>query len=217
MTIDQDEPTTTVAELRANSQHVSFGMPMERSSNAGSVTRRLAVRMKQERGRLALVFVLASVGAFLSVLVPDLLGHATDTVVSGLSSPQGIDTSHLKHLLELAAGAAIGAATASFVFLRVIAGVVQRTMQRLRADVEAKLYRLPLSFVDAFQQRHLRRDRRRWRAPGRRRCDHGRHHPGVHPVLPAVHPAAHPRRSDVIDPAVGARLGRASLRVARCA
>ena len=42
----------------------------------------------------------------------------------------------------------VGAAGLSYLQSYILAGVVQRTMYRLRSDVEDKLNRLPLSYVD---------------------------------------------------------------------
>jgi ATP-binding cassette, subfamily B, multidrug efflux pump len=149
MTVDEESTTTTtLAEQRAGGQGVHYGMPMERSSDTASVSRRLAARMHPERFRIALVVGLAMCSAALAVLGPYLLGHATDTIVRGLSSPGGIDSRHLSKLLALAAVVTVGSSVASYLVLHTIAGVVQRTMKRLRADVEEKLHHLPLAFVD---------------------------------------------------------------------
>ncbi|MGD9796057.1 MAG: ABC transporter ATP-binding protein, partial [Acidimicrobiia bacterium] len=51
-------------------------------------------------------------------------------------------------VLLLAAGLYVAAATLQWLQAYLLAGVVQRTMQRLRADVEDKLNRLPLRYVD---------------------------------------------------------------------
>ena len=147
MTVEE-RTTTSVAERRANAEHVSFGMPLERSEDTKTVVRRLFQRMHGERWRLGMVVVLAAAGAAMAIAGPYLLGKATDAVVSGLSSPAGMDTGHLRGLLEAALAVAVGSAIASFIVMRTIAGVVQRTMRDVRRDVEDKLHRLPLPFVD---------------------------------------------------------------------
>jgi ATP-binding cassette, subfamily B, multidrug efflux pump len=150
MSVDEETTVTatSLAQQRAGGEGVRFGMPLERSSDAASVSHRLAARMRPERFRIGLVVLLAGVSAGLSVAGPYLLGHATDVVVRGVSGPGGIDTARLTRLLVAAAAVSIGSSAASYIVLHTIAGVVQRTMKGLRADVERKLHRLPLAFVD---------------------------------------------------------------------
>jgi ATP-binding cassette, subfamily B, multidrug efflux pump len=61
---------------------------------------------------------------------------------------QGIDFTALGHLLLLALGVYLGGAVLSWLQGYVLNGVVQRTVLRLRADVEDKLNRLPLPYFD---------------------------------------------------------------------
>jgi ATP-binding cassette subfamily B multidrug efflux pump len=65
---------------------------------------------------------------------------------------QGIDFSSLGSLLLLVLALYVFSAILSWAQAYVLAGVTQRTMYRLRRDVEAKINRLPLRYVD----RHAR-------------------------------------------------------------
>jgi ATP-binding cassette subfamily B protein len=128
------------------------GMPLERSKDLGGSIRRLASQMQPERAGLVLVIGLALVSVTLLVLGPRILGDATQTIVDGVISQMGggpgIDFGQLHRILLIAAALYIVATSLSYVQNWVLAGVVQRTMFRLRADVETKLNRMPLSFVD---------------------------------------------------------------------
>ena len=124
------------------------GMPAEKSENFGESAKRLAKRMAPDGVFAVAVLVLAVVSVSLSVIGPKILGRATDIVVHGLFSPTGIDTNHLHRVLLLALVVYVTSATLSWLQSFVLAGVVQRTMFRLRADVEDKLNRLPLGYVD---------------------------------------------------------------------
>ena len=128
----------------------SAGMPLERASDFGSAIRRLWRRLRPERFRLIAVIIFSIGGVALSVVGPKLLGEATDTLISGLlrGGPGGIDFDRL-HLL-LVAVVALYLCSASLQYFQsfILAGMVQRTMFRLRSDVEDKLNRLPLSYVD---------------------------------------------------------------------
>ena len=65
-----------------------------------------------------------------------------------VDSQSGIDFTELHHVLAVRALFYVGSSVLQYVQSFILAGVVQRTMYRLRADVEDKLNRLPLSYVD---------------------------------------------------------------------
>jgi ATP-binding cassette subfamily B protein len=125
----------------------SAAMPVERSLDFRASTGRLLRRMGPERPWLVLVVLLAVVSVTFVVLGPKILGHATDLIVSGVSDG-GIDFGALDRTLLLALGLYVASAVLAWLQSFVLAGVVQRTMYGLRADVEAKLNELPLSYVD---------------------------------------------------------------------
>jgi ATP-binding cassette subfamily B protein len=124
------------------------GMPLERSKDLGGSVRRLARRLAPERLGVILVVVLAVVSVSMFVVGPRILGSATQTIVDGVMSG-GIDFGRLHQILLLAAGLYAAAAALSYLQNWILAGVVQRSMLRLRADVETKLGRMPLAYVDS--------------------------------------------------------------------
>ncbi len=129
----------------------SLGVPVERSENFRASIRRLLGRMHPERVGLLLVFVLAIVSVTLGVIGPRVLGHATDIVFDGLRGPQGaagIDFRGLHRTLLVVAAMYVGSGILAYLQSFLLAGVVQRTMQRMRTDVEEKLNRLPLRYLD---------------------------------------------------------------------
>ncbi|MDQ1431896.1 MAG: ATP-binding cassette, subfamily multidrug efflux pump [Actinomycetota bacterium] len=125
------------------------GMPVERSENFGNVVRRLLHRMAPERLRVTAVLLFAVVSVTLTVIGPRFLGHATNIIVAGIRSPQGINFTDLHMVLLEALLIYIGAAILSYTQSYILAGVVQRSMSKLRSDVEDKLNRLPLAYVDS--------------------------------------------------------------------
>jgi ATP-binding cassette subfamily B multidrug efflux pump len=133
----------------------TLGMPMERSRDFGTASRRLGRRLDSERARLITVIVLAVVSVGLSVVGPRILGHATDVIVRGITTPAGIDFDALHRTLGLAFGLALASAGLGYSSAYLLAGVVQRTMYQLRSDVENKLNRLPLSYVDGNERGDL--------------------------------------------------------------
>ncbi len=124
------------------------GVPTEKSKNFKASTRRLMRRLGPERATVIGVFGLAIVSVTLVVLGPKILGHATDIIFNGLRSGRGINFTSLHHTLELALVLYLISYALAYTQAYLLAGVVQRTMFRMRADVEDKLNRLPLRVVD---------------------------------------------------------------------
>jgi ATP-binding cassette subfamily B multidrug efflux pump len=124
------------------------GMPLERSKDFKNSTRRLAARLRPEGFGVAGVLILAVASVTLLVIAPKILGSATNVIVRGAFSPQGIDFTRLHKILLIALAVYVTSAVLSYLQSFLLAGVVQRAMYRLRADVEDKLNRMPLRYVD---------------------------------------------------------------------
>jgi len=149
----ETDPIETVAVPRTDSRAVtnrmaSAGMPAEKSKDFRGSTRRLLRRLRPQRAGLLAVLVLAIVSVTLSVFGPRLLGRATNIVVDGVLSGNGIDFSELHRVLLFVLALYVASAAMAYAQAFILAGVVQRTMFRLRSDVEDKLNRLPLGYVD---------------------------------------------------------------------
>jgi ATP-binding cassette subfamily B protein len=125
------------------------GMPVERSKNFNASARRLLGLMRGERAGVVTVLVLAVVGVSLAVIGPKLLGRATNLIVDGLRGPtHRIDMPALHRQLLVAGGLYLVSGLMAWAQGWLLAGVVQRTMRGLRQDVEHKLHRVPLGYVD---------------------------------------------------------------------
>ncbi|MCP2266637.1 ATP-binding cassette, subfamily B [Promicromonospora thailandica] len=72
--------------------------------------------------------------------------------VPGVVPGQGIDFTLLMQTLGWVVAAYLGAFLFGWLQARITTGVVQRTMRTLRDQVEEKLHRIPLSYVDAQQR-----------------------------------------------------------------
>jgi len=131
------------------------GMPTERSARFGESVRRLIGLLGPDRLVLVVVFVTAVISAVMNVYGPRVLGHATDTIVQGLSRPQGIDMGELHRILLQGMALYVGSMVLSIASAWLIAGVVQRLMFRLRAAAEAKVHSLPLRYIDEHQRGDL--------------------------------------------------------------
>jgi len=126
----------------------SIGMPAEKSKDFGGSTKRLLDRMRVERLRGIAVIVFAVLSVGLTVLGPKILGHATDLIFNAIRKGEHIDFVELRGVLLTVLALYICAAGLQYLQSYTLAGVVQRTMYRLRSDVEDKINRLPLSYID---------------------------------------------------------------------
>ena len=146
-------PRNPGAELRnmgPAGRMATMGMPAEKSKDFGGSTRRLLGLMGPERSGAIVVLALAVVSVTLSVLGPKVLGRGTDIIFKGLRGrPGGIDFNALRNVLLFALALYVSSSALSYLQSYTLAGVVQRTMFRLRAEVEDKLNRLPLGYVDS--------------------------------------------------------------------
>ena len=127
----------------------SLGMPVEKSADFGDALRRLWKLLSTERARLVAVVVLTFVSVAMVVIGPKLLGEATDVIFRGIVGGEGIDFDELHRKLLLVAGLYLASWALSYGQAYILAGVVQRSMYSLRDQVERKLNRLPLRYVDA--------------------------------------------------------------------
>lgn len=157
-TKDEKKPAQHMpgSELRT-ARMSTVGMPVEKSENFSETAQRLIRLMAGEKYLVILVMFLAVVSVALVVLGPRILGYATDILFDGLTKRDGqtgVNFTSLHRTLELALGLYVLSFILAYSQTFMLAGVVQRTMFTLRGDVEAKIHRLPLSYID----RHSRGD-----------------------------------------------------------
>jgi ATP-binding cassette subfamily B multidrug efflux pump len=150
-----DDVKPPVQGGQAGPRFGSFGMPLEKPKDFGSTTRRLFRRLQRERWIVVLAIVMSVVAVCMSVTLPKVLGSATDVVVRAAFTGNAINFAHLGRVLGFAGALLVGAWILQYSMSYMLAGVVQRTMYRLRADVEKKLNCLPLSYVDRAQRGDL--------------------------------------------------------------
>ncbi len=153
LTRDQAQQARAAAPPGPAGRMATAGMPVERSENFNASTKRLIGRLRPERVGVATVIVMAFVAITLSVFGPKVLGRATNTVIDGIVSRKkggpGIDFARLHQILFFAAALYITSALLQWLQSYILAGVVQRTMLDLRAEVEDKINRLPLQYIDS--------------------------------------------------------------------
>lgn len=152
MTTTTPEPET--GERVATRDQALSRMPFQRgpsmatAQDATGTVRQLLRRLEPERPRIAIVLVAVTVSVSFTVYGPRLLGEATDVIIDGVLAGDGIDSARLTRVLLIAGGVYALGSLLSWSVAYLMAGIVQRTMSRLRSEVEDKLHRLPLSYVD---------------------------------------------------------------------
>jgi ATP-binding cassette, subfamily B, multidrug efflux pump len=153
MSGDTSEPkqSASAAEMRGGRMN-TVGVPTEKSKDFAGSSKRLFRRMGPERPKAYLVMALAVVSTALVVSGPKILGHATNVLFDGLRSRArggvGIDFGELHLTLLIAVGLYLLGYVLAYLQSYVLAGVVQRSMFRLRGDVEQKIHAMPLSYLD---------------------------------------------------------------------
>ena len=157
-TKDEKKPAQHMPGSELRSARMStVGMPVEKSENFSETAKRLLRLMAGEKYLVMLIMFLAVVSVALVVLGPRILGHATDILFDGLTKRDGqtgVNFESLHRTLIFALGLYVLSFILAYSQTFMLAGVVQRTMFTLRADVEAKIHKLPLSYID----RHSRGD-----------------------------------------------------------
>ena len=124
------------------------GLPVEKAQNFRATTRRLIALLGPEVLIIAAVLVIGAVSVGLAVWGPKVLGDATTTIFQGFLTGEGIDFDRLHRILITVAIIYIASSALAFAQGFILNGVTQRTMYRLREDVEAKIHRLPLRYFD---------------------------------------------------------------------
>ncbi|MFF5099055.1 MULTISPECIES: ABC transporter ATP-binding protein [Actinosynnema] len=129
--------------------------PMGKAHDFKPSAKRLVGRLSPERTPFVGVVVLGVASVALSVAGPKVLGHATDIIFDGVLARMrgvpgaGIDFAALGSVLSWVLGLYVASSLFGYVQGRLLNGVVQRVVYRLRADVEDKLHRLPLRYFDS--------------------------------------------------------------------
>ncbi|MDD4867829.1 MAG: ABC transporter ATP-binding protein [Mycobacterium sp.] len=164
--------------------------PTGRSRDFRGSAARLVKRLAPQRWLSIAVIALGITGTAIGVVVPRILGHATDLLFNGvmgrglpagISKAQaiaaarargddtfadllskanvvpgrGVDFGAVGRTLTLALAVYLVAALLIWAQARLLNRTVQRTMVALRADVEDKVHRLPLSYFDSRQRGEL--------------------------------------------------------------
>lgn len=123
-------------------------MPGEKPKNFKRTMKSLLKTLAPYKGKLVLVFFFAIASTVFTILSPNILGNATDLVVSGIQTKGGPDFGRLMEILLFLC--ALYGLSFFFSFIQgfIMADVSQKVVYGLRKSLSEKLDRLPLQYLD---------------------------------------------------------------------
>lgn len=127
-----------------------IGMPIEKARDFKGTLRRLIGYLKPHKYSLMFVFAAAVLSTVFSIVSPKILGKATTALFEGFMVPgAGIDFDYILQILVVLGGLYLISSLFAYIQQYIMAGVTQRTVYDLRKQVNAKLARLPLKYLDS--------------------------------------------------------------------
>jgi ATP-binding cassette, subfamily B, multidrug efflux pump len=136
----------------------AMGRPVEKAKNFRGTLVRLLGYFLPQKYLLLVVLGAAIIGTVFNIVGPKILGLATTKLFDGLIAKYraiflhqpapGIDFGYIGTVLLILLGLYIVSSIFIYIQQYVMAGVAQRTMYRLRKEVDEKLSRLPLKYFD---------------------------------------------------------------------
>ena len=133
----------------------AMGRPVEKPKDFKGTALRLLGYFLPQKFLLMIVLGTAIIGTAFNIIGPKILGLAitklTDGVVAKLRHVPGasVDFNYIGMVLLILLGLYIISSVFIYIQQYVMAGVAQRTMYRLRKEVDEKISRLPLKYFDS--------------------------------------------------------------------
>ncbi len=134
----------------AKSLGVSTEVPklIQKAENAGVTLKRLVKYMKPQAGALIAMALLAAIGAWFAIWVPDILKKITDSLVESIQFFKSVDLHYIANIIWTCAALYFLASLFQFVSGLIGASMSQKAVRRMRNDVKAKLDKVALAYFD---------------------------------------------------------------------
>lgn len=166
--MDKDKKTNSDA-LQSNPMNRggwgAMGRPVEKAKNFKGTLKRLLMYFQPEKVLLSIVVGAAVLGTVFNIVGPKILGLATTRLFENLlasfvaqvrnnmqpASPvpvPGIEFGYIGHILLILLFLYIVSSIFTYIQQYMMAGVAQRTIYKIRKEVDEKLSRLPLKYFD---------------------------------------------------------------------
>ncbi|TDF95069.1 ABC transporter ATP-binding protein [Paenibacillus piri] len=132
-----------------------MGMPGQKAKDSKRTFRRLLGYLKPFRVQLISVIAAAILSTVFSIVSPKIMGKATTKLFEGLMAKlQGvpgaaIDFPYILNIVMILVVLYIFSSLFAYIQQYLMAGVAQKTVYRMRKDVNEKLVRLPLKYYDS--------------------------------------------------------------------
>ncbi|HEU5348987.1 MAG TPA: ABC transporter ATP-binding protein, partial [Ktedonobacterales bacterium] len=131
-----------------------FGMPVQKAKNFRGTLLRLLGYFKPQKYYLIAVLVAAILSTIFTIVGPKILGLAITKLFEGFVMKlrhvpgASIDFAYIDRILLILGGLYILSSIFMYIQQYIMAGVAQRTVYRMRKQVDEKLARLPLKYYD---------------------------------------------------------------------
>ena len=143
----------------------AMGRPVEKAKNFSGTLKRLLNYFRPEKVRLFIVLGAAIIGTIFNIVGPKILGLATTKLFNNLISSfiiqvknsmtplhrspvPGVEFGYIGHIMLILLALYIVSAIFIFIQQYLMAGVAQRTIYKLRKEVDKKMSVLPLKYFD---------------------------------------------------------------------
>ncbi|MCI2063059.1 MAG: ABC transporter ATP-binding protein/permease [Eubacteriaceae bacterium] len=123
-------------------------MPGEKAKNFGPTMKKLMHYLAKYKISIIVVFVFAIASTIFTIIAPTILGNATDEIVKGFMSPQGINWDTLDKILIFLTVIYGLSFLFSFVQGWIMSKVAQQVTYEMREQISSKIDRLPLKYFD---------------------------------------------------------------------
>lgn len=136
-------------------------MPVEKAKNFKSTSVRLIEYLQPQKFKIITVFIFAILSTIFSIFSPKIMGKATTKLYEGImakavyfksvksGTAPGIDFISIKNILLFLIFLYVLSAFFSYIQQYIMASVAQKTVLKMRNDVDNKLSKLPLKYFDS--------------------------------------------------------------------
>jgi ATP-binding cassette subfamily B protein len=130
-------------------------MPAEKAKDFKGTLKKLVVYLKPYRLGMVFVWLIAIVGTIFSIISPKILGGATTLLIEGVLAKfngvagASVDFPRIFHILLLVLLLYVASSILNYVQQCIMNTIAQRVVYNLRRDIDAKINKLPIKFLDA--------------------------------------------------------------------
>ena len=121
---------------------------VQKAENAGQTLKRLLKYMKPQAAALIAMALLAAIGAWFAIWVPDILKKVTDSLVESIQFFKSVDLPYISSIIWTCAALYFLNALFQFASGLIGASMSQNAVRRMRNDVKAKLDKVALAYFD---------------------------------------------------------------------